>query len=119
MKSIMFCYNDRYKLVVGKTMKQIIKGFSYNLEVGNFWDSKITKHPKSPKSLIRSLNNCSMVYGWSSKSYYEVDEEFLKEFVNTLNKEELDAINKDDRGLWKEISKEEFNKLKRKGNDYE
>lgn len=38
------------------TVEELTKTFSYTLECGNSWNSKINRNPKTAKSLVTALN---------------------------------------------------------------
>ena len=39
------------------TLEELIKYFSYTLEIGNSWNKKINRNPKTIKSFITNLQN--------------------------------------------------------------
>jgi hypothetical protein len=43
--------------IVTGTLEYITSYFSYTLECGNSWNSKIPRNPKSIKSLVNAINN--------------------------------------------------------------
>ena len=38
------------------TVAELVERFSYTLECGNSWNSKINRNPKTAKSLVTALN---------------------------------------------------------------
>lgn len=55
------------------TVEELTDMFSYTLECGNSWNSKINRTPKTAKSLVNALNKC--VSELQSGSYYPDDYE--------------------------------------------
>lgn len=47
---------DRTKYVIG-TLVDMINYFGYTLEIGNSWNKKINKDPKTPKAFIKALQD--------------------------------------------------------------
>ncbi len=59
------------------TVEELTKYFGYTLEVGNSWDRKINRTPKTIKSLISNVNNAydaATSNGYSGKSIELVQE---------------------------------------------
>lgn len=56
------------------TLAELIQHFSYSLECGNSYSSKIPTNPKTIKSLITALNNSADVRqrGSYSPTFYEL-----------------------------------------------
>ena len=50
------------------TVEELTKYFSYTLEIGNSWNRKINRHPKTIKSLLTNLQNS---YAEKEASCYE------------------------------------------------
>lgn len=48
-------YKGRTSEVTG-TLEELTKYFSYTLECGNSWNSKINRYPKTIKSLVSNIN---------------------------------------------------------------
>lgn len=49
-------YKNREKIVEG-TLDYLIDYFSYTLEIGNSWNKRISRNPKTIKSFITNLQN--------------------------------------------------------------
>lgn len=56
------------------TLEELIKGYSYTLECGHSYNSKINTNPKTIKGLISALNKCSdeTQRGSYNPTYYEL-----------------------------------------------
>lgn len=48
--------NSRENIFEG-TLEELINIFSYTLEIGNSWNKKINREPKTIKSFIKNLQN--------------------------------------------------------------
>lgn len=55
-------HNDREREVSG-TLDELIEYFSYTLECGHGWNSRIPRYPKTIKSLISALNKSFYTIG--------------------------------------------------------
>ena len=64
----------RTRIVEG-TLEELISYFGYTLEVGNSWNKKINREPKTIKALISSLE----------KSFAEIEGGFDRTSVRLLN----------------------------------
>lgn len=51
------CTDDKRVKEVSGTLDYLINYFSYTLEVGNSWNKKINRNPKTIKSFITNLQN--------------------------------------------------------------
>ena len=71
------------------TLEQLIDAFSYTLEIGNSWDKRINKNPKTIKSFISNLNRAFAIKEAKcyDRSYVEIA---TKEQINLYEIEELD-----------------------------
>ncbi len=58
------------------TIQELTEYFSYTLEVGNSWDPKVNRNPKTIKALVSNVNrayDASTGNGYSGKSIEQVE----------------------------------------------
>ena len=66
------------------TLERLIKVFSYTLECGNSWDNKISRQPKTIKSLMNCLSRSADV----TRHYFDYYELITKEDYDAYEEKE-------------------------------
>ena len=76
-------HNDRTMMYAGTIDYLNNRVFGYTLECGNSWNHKISRYPKTGKSLVKALNDSAYECRRYNDSYYLSTKEEFENFPGT------------------------------------